>query len=135
LFWTTSAALYKIISDRLSSQFVYKISAFHEHATTKKSNIQKTNVTQQIFTLKIKEKLGNISPTKKFCKQTETTIYQKLFCRALHWWSTSDWLLIISSLLHNIILFSKWLPLFVKKGLIVGQQSFCFGPPVQRSTK
>jgi hypothetical protein len=43
--------------------------------------------TQQIFTLKIKEKLENISPAKKFCKQTETTIYQKLFCRALHWWS------------------------------------------------
>jgi hypothetical protein len=40
-------------------------SAFHE-PTTKKSNIQKTNVTQQIFTFKIKEKLGNISPTKKF---------------------------------------------------------------------
>ena len=57
---------------------------FHKQ-TTKKSNIQKTNVTQQIFTFKIKEKLGNISPTKKFCEQTEMTIYQKLFCRALHW--------------------------------------------------
>jgi hypothetical protein len=38
---------------------------FHKQ-TTKKSNIQKTNVMQQIFTFKIKEKLGNISPTKNY---------------------------------------------------------------------
>ena len=76
-------------------------SAFQEHATTKKSNIQKTNVTQQIFTLKIKEKLGNISPTKKFCKQTETTIYQKLFCRALHWWSKTKRFLANNQTLFN----------------------------------
>jgi hypothetical protein len=67
----------------------------------KESNIQKTNVTQQIFTLKIKETLGNISPTKKFCKQTETTIYQKLFCRALHWWSKAKRLLANNQTLFN----------------------------------